>query len=92
MPSAVLALQCLWWHLQYFQTMPCVSPAPPSLNDLAGALAQGAARLRDASAVLEGPQGLGSWSVLHGSLVARRNRLVAELGHAFQVRPALQRA
>jgi hypothetical protein len=36
--------------------------------------------------VLEGPEGLGRWVELHGQLVARRNRLVAQLGEAFQVR------
>lgn len=52
----------------------------------AGALAQASDRLRDASAVLEGGEGLGRWKQLHGQLVARRNRLVARLGEAFQVR------
>jgi hypothetical protein len=42
-------------------------------------------RLRDASAVLEGGGGLGHWKELHGQLVARRNRLVAQLGEAFKV-------
>lgn len=52
----------------------------------AGALAHASDRLRDASAVLEGGEGLGRWKQLHGQLVARRNRLVAELGEAFEVR------
>lgn len=52
----------------------------------AGALAIASDRLRDASSVLEGHEGLGRWQELHGQLVARRNRLVAQLGDAFQVR------
>lgn len=36
--------------------------------------------------MLEGSEGLGCWKELHAQLVARRNRLVAQLGEAFQVR------
>lgn len=49
------------------------------------ALAAASGRLRDASGVLEGPEGLGRWAGLHGQLVARRNRVVAQLGEAFKV-------
>lgn len=36
--------------------------------------------------MLEGPEGLGQWKQLHAHLVARRNKLVVQLGQAFQVR------
>lgn len=35
--------------------------------------------------MLEGGEGLGQWKHLHAQLVARRNKLVAQLGTAFQV-------
>ncbi|GBF94205.1 hypothetical protein Rsub_06475 [Raphidocelis subcapitata] len=54
----------------------------------AEALLRAHSRLRDAHSVLAGPGGRGRWREVHAALVARRNRLVTELGEVFRLGPA----
>jgi hypothetical protein len=50
-----------------------------------GEVKGGQTRLRQAEAVLAGPEGLGRWRELHQQLVMRRCHLVSRLAVAYQV-------
>jgi hypothetical protein len=56
-----------------------------ALAGVVSELANARGRLEEANERLSGPEGAGAWDMLHRQLVARQNRLVANLGVAFQI-------
>lgn len=54
-----------------------------------GVLASARSRLLQATEQLEGPAGYGEYRRLRAQLIARRNRLVADLGRVFEIGPIL---
>ena len=84
--------RCIGIRCRQRVTLP--SSPPPSLlpsrppAKRTEALLRAHARLQDAHSVLAGPDGRGRWREVHAALVARRNRLVTELGDVFRLGPA----